>query len=565
MVDSIQSSNPSLIKLPQGVKNRKDDKKDASEASASTDPNFIQVVDTLNKSTVLPVEGAQNALDPNGKPKMVSPQSGSVAQGISQEKFANLKNINQNAQSVKDLQKQVSEIVGQGMPGATQAVALDGLRQDLGQGLQASQALKGRGEQQIPKELQNLSPVGVNSELLRLAKNDINADPRFKPASLEGAKTPAALSQVRPELSQVSANSGEVPAHFLVGSQNIPLVESPILASQATQDWKATGTLDSVSDNGISAVPSRPVWSGQEYWQIRQGLQDPSLNQNPSGARLQGIALPMSAQGMRQEGGPQGQRLSASPLDSRNAKASRLGEDAEEIGFSGVRGKSSRSFPFVERDLQVQPGTAPHSSELSTFLANRPATVMPKLEVAGHVVKGAMALDRLSSQSLVGMSDGIRNMAMVGGGTLTLHLKPDNLGQLQIQVHTRGNRVGLRIEATSEEAKRILEDSLIYLHEKLASEKLSLAKVDFSVHSDSLGNKNDSLMSSQDYQNSRHAFDFDRGFNQQAYSENRRSGWDSREQGLVGERGTRPGIASVNKASPHVSNVPESGLINVLA
>src|SRR5262249_43163565 len=109
------------------------------------------------------------------------------------------------------------------------------------------------------------------------------------------------------------------------------------------------------------------------------------------------------------------------------------------------------------------------------------APLAPPVDVAGHVVKGAMAQERLSSESLGNISAGIRNFTAQGGGEIRLRLKPDNLGELHVRVVTQGNDVGLRIQASSERAKRVLEESISHLRDSLASQRLNLGAVDFTV------------------------------------------------------------------------------------
>lgn len=104
-----------------------------------------------------------------------------------------------------------------------------------------------------------------------------------------------------------------------------------------------------------------------------------------------------------------------------------------------------------------------------------------KIEVTGHVVKGAMAQDRLSTEALMGISTGVRNLASQGGGEIRIRLKPENLGELHLRVMTDGSRVGLKIQASDESARRVIEESIGYLKESLAAQNLSLGKVDLSI------------------------------------------------------------------------------------
>jgi hypothetical protein len=103
-------------------------------------------------------------------------------------------------------------------------------------------------------------------------------------------------------------------------------------------------------------------------------------------------------------------------------------------------------------------------------------------EVTGYVTKGANAEDRLSSESLTGITSSLRGITTQGtGGEMRIRLKPENLGELHVRVMTDGRNVGLQIQATDEKAKRIIEESLSHLKESMAAQNLSLGAVDFTV------------------------------------------------------------------------------------
>jgi flagellar hook-length control protein FliK len=102
-------------------------------------------------------------------------------------------------------------------------------------------------------------------------------------------------------------------------------------------------------------------------------------------------------------------------------------------------------------------------------------------EVTGHVVKGRMSQDRLSSESLLGISSGVQGLKSRGGGEMRVRLRPDNLGELHLKVQTRGGEVRLQIQASDAGAKKILEESLSHLKDSLASQNLNLSRVDVTV------------------------------------------------------------------------------------
>jgi flagellar hook-length control protein FliK len=144
-------------------------------------------------------------------------------------------------------------------------------------------------------------------------------------------------------------------------------------------------------------------------------------------------------------------------------------------GFESIEEKKSSSASRGP-DESVLNLINPHGSQhLSTPVAG------PRVEVAGHVTLGPMSQERLSSESLLGVSSGIRNLTQQGGGEIHVRLKPENLGELHLRVVTDGRQVGLHIQATDERARKILEDSLGHLKENLAVHNLHLGAVDVSV------------------------------------------------------------------------------------
>jgi hypothetical protein len=131
-------------------------------------------------------------------------------------------------------------------------------------------------------------------------------------------------------------------------------------------------------------------------------------------------------------------------------------------------GESSLSAPYVlhQANLQAnQQGFAP---------VNVPVVV------TGHVVPGAGVQDQLSHEAVANVASGIKNLG-ANGGEMKIHLRPEGLGELHVKVTTQGQQVGLQIQASDENAKKILQDSMSTLKESLASQNLSLAKVDVSI------------------------------------------------------------------------------------
>ena len=64
---------------------------------------------------------------------------------------------------------------------------------------------------------------------------------------------------------------------------------------------------------------------------------------------------------------------------------------------------------------------------------------------------------------------------------MKIRLNPDHLGELHVKVMTRGNQVGLQIQASDERARKILEESMSSLKTSLAAQHLTLGQFDLTV------------------------------------------------------------------------------------
>lgn len=151
-------------------------------------------------------------------------------------------------------------------------------------------------------------------------------------------------------------------------------------------------------------------------------------------------------------------------------------------GFGESLQSTSKLKPAMKKEEEIGSLSSLNGGSLSSLQASSQSNGShAPAEVTGHVVKGSMSQERLSSESLLGLSTQMRNLAAKGGGDIRIRLKPENLGELHVRVMTNGRDVGLQIQATDEKAKRILEESLGSLKDGLASQNLTLGKVDLSV------------------------------------------------------------------------------------
>jgi flagellar hook-length control protein FliK len=170
------------------------------------------------------------------------------------------------------------------------------------------------------------------------------------------------------------------------------------------------------------------------------------------------------------------------------AEAPVIGEEQVEGGGNradlklvddSLGGQSKKSFSdFASAEDALSSPYALHSVGLSGAQQNfaAPAPVV----VTGHVVPGAGVQDQLSHEAVANVSAGIKSLGQ-NGGEMKIHLRPEGLGELHVKVITQGQQVGLQIQASDENARKILQDSMSTLKESMASQNLSLAKVDISI------------------------------------------------------------------------------------
>jgi flagellar hook-length control protein FliK len=125
----------------------------------------------------------------------------------------------------------------------------------------------------------------------------------------------------------------------------------------------------------------------------------------------------------------------------------------------------------------------PHVSQTDSIPNIIPFEAKPNtLMLEGGVVAGAMSRNRISTESIGGIAQSIRQLS--AGGEMRIRLKPDHLGELHVKVVTSGRggaEVGLQIQASDERAKKILEESVGSLKEGLAAHHLSLSKLDVQI------------------------------------------------------------------------------------
>jgi flagellar hook-length control protein FliK len=304
---------------------------------------------------------------------------------------------------------------------------------------------------------------------------------------------------------QAAANAG---ANAALGQGGIP---AELLKNGATQPQIQNALQDQtqMTDAQKAALDS-----------MLKGQADPLQTGALQGQSLDDLATPMAQLGAQVEGvktfdGEQSkktdgkQSLSSqdfvgllnqakpgqtSPDASKAAASARAVTERTDMNSLGDLGTVPRSFGEMQ-GMQNRPrGMADRIEPQTLSIVNSQMTrnpgmdtsamtAKPPVEVTGHVVQGAMASDRLSHESLNGISKNLQEMKDFGGGEIRMRLKPEALGELRLTVTTVGDQVGVKVQASNPVAKAILEESIGHLKDTLLKQNLNLGRVDVSVNS----------------------------------------------------------------------------------
>lgn len=149
----------------------------------------------------------------------------------------------------------------------------------------------------------------------------------------------------------------------------------------------------------------------------------------------------------------------------------------------GALGAGAKGRRAIGGDFGLE-ATGASALAVPAHAALHPASVNGSgktLELNGQVVQGAMSRNRLSTDAMVGLSSGVRELSQSGGGEIRLRLNPNNMGEITMKVMTDGRHVGLQIQASDDRAKRVIEESIGTLKESLAQQQLTLGAVDLTV------------------------------------------------------------------------------------
>lgn len=321
-------------------------------------------------------------------------------------------------------------------------------------------------------------------------------------------KAQPVVTEMDPAVAQKLAKLTAAPVELMQGAQNqkadkTQAVLNAAVSSGANADSKAAGLMQGLQSPATrGAMEAQVLSQGDVILAKPQGQSQKTVRPQLEGERISGADYLSTLQGVGK----------AAPGEIPQAKSQVLAEPRSEeqpsakaaLTQSGLASEWSGGLkdlqPLATRDpyprLLTENDSGPTQAALAqagtgaaamTGVSAKGRQQPPIMDLQGHVVKGAMARERLSSESLLGLSQGVRSLTPHGGGEIRMRLHPENLGEVFVRVATLGNQVSLRIQASDPGARKILEESLQFLKDGLASQNLSLGRVDLGVVSSQTG------------------------------------------------------------------------------
>lgn len=122
---------------------------------------------------------------------------------------------------------------------------------------------------------------------------------------------------------------------------------------------------------------------------------------------------------------------------------------------------------------------------------------------------------------------GVEGMIHQGGGKMTVRLSPPDLGEVQVEVTTRGNRVEIEMRSESEVTKTVLESRLSDLKNSIQAQDLVLSKMEVHVGRETTSLRDEAMASFSQGSNAFHQ-PFQQGQTDQGNSARQDRGFESR-------------------------------------
>lgn len=185
----------------------------------------------------------------------------------------------------------------------------------------------------------------------------------------------------------------------------------------------------------------------------------------------QGIRQPTEAVRQAAPGKPRTGAASA-PGAVRNAGPVRQADFRGMVDAHAQRGTDAQPAPRATSSGRNTGSFAVGSASRAQGTREGPARLAPPLP------QSRPSPYRLESESMAGQVDKALGAALrQGGGSVTLRLEPEHLGELRVQLALEGGRVEALFHASSEQARRLLNDHLPALRSALEAQGLAVDRL----------------------------------------------------------------------------------------
>jgi len=315
--------------------------------------------------------------------------------------------------------------------------------------------------------------------------------PLDKPLAGRALKQPE-VSEMPDTIAEPVFDAVQARANLADASRTPPALPDPVAPDVGPELSKADPDLD--KDEDAPAATSAPDLPDTPQAEAATALEDrkiePDLSLLPlPPAAVTGPAQP-SADKIREKGSDQTVATASPPLGQTDKVAQHStnpGPDKPAMAVSGPPRDASPPALAPNGKAGRQPAPQPIPAAPPAPTPNAPAVMPVAAELASSPVTSTPGAAPAAPALPMNRADWPQTLVEVAvseltpdGGTLTLHLSPDDLGELEITVVVEGDLATVSIKTETAEAARMMADSERQLQQEFARNGLTLTQHDSS-------------------------------------------------------------------------------------
>jgi len=268
--------------------------------------------------------------------------------------------------------------------------------------------------------------------------------------------------QTKSSLLQMQAFSGTP----LLSAQQAQ-IETPLpLEGSGQADWTQ---LQSLKSNQVSKAKPEVSFNHLEDPLAKVAFEAAMKTQAQQSEKSELVNSKMVQPGTLQQRGKQVQAF-----NYLNKDVSRIVDSGPNVEQPSSEKTSLDSLPIEGAEKPKRKSTEPLEfgfADSSVDTSNKLDSLQPK-EVQHH---------RISHVPIPEVFHKVESMVHQGGGKMTLVLSPPELGQVEIQVSTKGKNVEVSVKSDNDFAKMAIEGQVADLQQSLQSQDLNLSKIEVHV------------------------------------------------------------------------------------